>query len=152
MDTKSGVQQVVSDLYTKAGEVSPSALVDAARPEDSPAHSGFEWDDSVAGEEYRLIQARQWIRKVEIIIEDRPERLVHVPTILHDGGSREGYYKPAVYMAESEYARAKAELVQRLKAAKKSVEDLEGAARGQKERRTATRVGKLIDQAVEMTA
>lgn len=43
-----------------------AAVVDAARDEDSPLHEHFEWDDSVAGEQFRIIQARQIIRAIVI--------------------------------------------------------------------------------------
>lgn len=98
MDIKKGVQEVVNKIYAEVGEVRPSALVEAARPKSSPAHNAFEWDDSKAGEEYRLIQARTWIRRIEIIVDDQPERLIHVPSIVRDKdgklNEREGYYKP----------------------------------------------------------
>ena len=43
-------------------------VVDAARPLHSPLHEHFEWDDSVAGERFRLVQAQQLIRAVITII------------------------------------------------------------------------------------
>ena len=105
MDIKKGVQEVVNKIYAEVGEVRPSALVDAARPKSSPAHNAFEWDDSKAGEEYRLIQARTWIRNVQIIIDEQPERLIHVPSIVRgkDGklNEREGYYKPGSVLIQN---------------------------------------------------
>lgn len=105
MDIKKGVQEIVNKIYAEVGEVRPSALVDAARPKSSPAHNAFEWDDSKAGEEYRLIQARTWIRTVEIIIDEQPERLIHVPSIVRDKdgklNEREGYYKPGSVLIQN---------------------------------------------------
>jgi hypothetical protein len=43
------------------GLLRPETVVNAARPVSSPLHSRFEWDDSVAGQSYRLWQARQLI-------------------------------------------------------------------------------------------
>jgi hypothetical protein len=40
------------------GLLRPETVVNAARPVSSPLHSRFEWDDSVAGENYRMWQAR----------------------------------------------------------------------------------------------
>ncbi len=105
MDIKKGVQEVVNKIYAEVGEVRPSALVEAARPKSSPAHNAFEWDDSKAGEEYRLIQARTWIRNVQIIIDEQPERLIHVPSIVRDKdgklNEREGYYKPGSVLIQN---------------------------------------------------
>lgn len=48
------------------GSITKEAVVERARPEDSPLHKMFEWDDSVAGEMYRLEQARHYITAIEI--------------------------------------------------------------------------------------
>ena len=44
------------------GKVRPNAVVDEARDPSSPLHDRFEWDDTLGGEQYRLIQARRLIR------------------------------------------------------------------------------------------
>lgn len=69
----------VSDEVTAAvlavanaqGEIEPAAVVEAARSKKSPLHDRFEWDDSVAGHQYRLQQARHLIKLLRI---DRPEK------------------------------------------------------------------------------
>jgi predicted MarR family transcription regulator len=43
------------------GVLKAADVVVAARPEASPLHNQFEWDDSAAAENYRLWQARQLI-------------------------------------------------------------------------------------------
>jgi hypothetical protein len=67
MKTKqSKTAKIVAELKRLArkngGLLKPETVVEAARPETSPLHSRFEWDDSVAGEKYRIWQARQLIR------------------------------------------------------------------------------------------
>lgn len=57
----------------------PSTIVDAARAEDSPLHPHFEWDDSVAAEEFRSGQARELVRSLTVDVsrsnlETRPVR------------------------------------------------------------------------------
>ena len=44
-------------------------MVDEARSESSPLHNVFEWDDSVASEKFRMIQARVLMNqdKVELV-------------------------------------------------------------------------------------
>jgi len=49
------------------GELRPKAVVEAARPDTSPLHNSFEWDDSEAAEKYRLHQARQLITTVYVV-------------------------------------------------------------------------------------
>jgi hypothetical protein len=46
----------------RAGVLEARDVVDAARPEDSPIHSHFTWDDGAAAERYRIWEARQLIR------------------------------------------------------------------------------------------
>lgn len=82
MDLKNKIQIAITEICEKKGKISPSELVEAARPKKSPIHDAFEWDNLKAGEQYRLLQARTWIRKVEVIVEERPERLIHVPRVV----------------------------------------------------------------------
>lgn len=44
-------------------------LVDVSRPETAPLHSQFEWDDGIAGEEWRKHQARHIINMLIIRTE-----------------------------------------------------------------------------------
>jgi hypothetical protein len=127
---KEGVQSVVNEIFQQHGEVRPSILVEAARPVESPAHKGFEWNNKKAADEFRLMQARHWIRRVEIIVEDRAERLVHVPKIAYEEDSgiaeKEGYYKPisVVWDDEDEYQSALSSVKARVSAAKAAYEEL----------------------------
>lgn len=50
-------------LEKHEGRIGPRTLLDAARDQSSPFHDFFEWDDEVGGEQYRLIQAGQLIRR-----------------------------------------------------------------------------------------
>jgi len=124
---KDKVQQAVNELYHRDGQIRASSLVEAARPDDSPIHSAFEWNDAKAGLEYRIWQARQWIKRVEIIIDDRKETLVHVPVLITEASeSKEGYYKPlsVVRASSDEYGRAMFEVTTKLESAKKAYEML----------------------------
>ena len=70
--------KVVTELKRIAEEngglLQPETVVDEARPESSPLHSRFEWDDGVAGENYRIWQARQLIRVVVEVISATGEK------------------------------------------------------------------------------
>ena len=140
LSLKESMEDAVSKLYVKDGEIKASTLVDSARPKSSPIHSAFEWDDKKAGEEYRLMQARQWIRKIVIRYQDVEERLVHVPfRIIEDSddtGNKEGYYKPISVVVRNidEYDRALEAIKGRLGAARKAYEELKVAADGAEDR------------------
>lgn len=55
------------------GILTPQALLDASRPEDAPLHSCFEWDDSIAAEEYRKSQSAHLIRSIVKVVDDYSE-------------------------------------------------------------------------------
>lgn len=64
-------------IYDARGTLSAPLVVDEARDPNSPLHSRFEWDDTVAGDRYREVQARELIRSVRIVYREakgkRPE-------------------------------------------------------------------------------
>ena len=45
----------------KTGNLTPQELIEKARSEDSPLHKYFEWDDTIAGGRYRLLQAAKYL-------------------------------------------------------------------------------------------
>lgn len=57
-------------IRLRDGMLTPAAVVDEARPEDSVLHPDFEWDDAQAAEKYRRQQARQMIGAVCIVQEE----------------------------------------------------------------------------------
>lgn len=63
----SSLRDHLTDLYQRAGELTPSLVVEEARPEDSPLHSHFEWDDAVAAEAHRVSQAAHLIRSCRVV-------------------------------------------------------------------------------------
>jgi len=66
-------------------ELTPADVVDAARMNTSPLHRLFDWDDRSAAEKYRLAQARQVIRCIEIRRVDPREEgaTVQSPVYVH---------------------------------------------------------------------
>jgi hypothetical protein len=55
------------------GRLSKPTFVDFARPEDSPSHGRFEWDDAVAAEKHRLEQAGKLIASVRVVYKEPTE-------------------------------------------------------------------------------
>ncbi len=78
-------QEQVDFLATlhEGGRLRPSAVVEAARPSDSPLHDLFEWDDRVAASAFRLEQARGIIRTVEYRFTIR-HVTISAPRYVHD--------------------------------------------------------------------
>lgn len=70
------------------GVITPKAVVDAAKDPDAPDHEYFVWDNSKAGDLYRLEQARLELRAIQIIsIDKHGDNEAHIKYI-HAG---EGY-------------------------------------------------------------
>ena len=63
------IRDVLTGIYQSHGGLTPEIVVDEARPEDSPLHSRFEWDDDIAAEKYRRVQAAHIIRSVHVQYE-----------------------------------------------------------------------------------
>ncbi len=70
--------KVINELKRIADEndglLKPETVVDEARPVNSPLHSRFEWNNTKAGEAYRIWQARQLIRVVVEVISAAGEK------------------------------------------------------------------------------
>ncbi len=118
----------IAALEDKQGRITPERLVESATPEDSPAHDLFEWDNEIAGEQHRLTQARQYLKKVEFIrhvgsVEIKTVRYVRDPAC----APREQGYRAldkiqtdedaAHAMLADEFARARAVLTRARKIA-----------------------------------
>lgn len=134
--------------YHRHGRITPRALVDEAEPDDAPLHPCFEWDDEVAGDKYRLLQARKLVRAVRVVTdkgEDVGCAFVHATTEQHGNA-----YHPVEVIARRPdlFSSALSELLRKLAGARSAVEDLERHAGGDDTRREAARVAAAsIDQA-----
>jgi len=141
-----GVTQTIQAIYERDGQVKASTLVDEARPDDSPAHDAFEWRDDVAAEQFRLGQARRYIRVTPIIKDEKPDELVHV-SVSAGSESREGYYKSLSDVAKSpnEYAIALEAAIQRLASAQRSLDQLRKVAAEQEETSEVARIAQMAE-------
>lgn len=74
----------------KKGRITAPEVLDAARPESSPIHDCFDWNDSEAAEKWRLEQARELIRrvKIELVYQEVSVRTVKY---VADPASSDGY-------------------------------------------------------------
>ena len=66
---KADAQKCYNECQTLE-EVTPANVLEKARNKRTELHKCFEWDDSIAGEKYRLIQARDIIRHFVIYTPD----------------------------------------------------------------------------------
>lgn len=52
------------------GYIKPDVIVEKSKPKKAPLHKCFEWDDGIAAEEYRKVQAKEIIRFITIEHEE----------------------------------------------------------------------------------
>lgn len=90
---KHKVNEIRSELERLGGAalITPEAVVDAARDQTSPLHDQFEWDDSVAGEAYRLQQARALIKRVTVSVTRADQTVVRAPVFVRNPSGEAGY-------------------------------------------------------------
>lgn len=88
------------------------SLVEMAKDEDNPLHNFFEWEDSLAGEKWRLQQARVLINEVKVIIEEKEYyAFENVQIAVLEGGeqqvskNKERVYKPVIEIISNQELR-----------------------------------------------
>lgn len=72
-ETNKITNQVISKVLEiqKTKGLTPENIINEARNRNSPLHSIFEWDDSKAGEKWRLQQARVFINEIKVIVDSK---------------------------------------------------------------------------------
>lgn len=123
------VGKTLAEINNKHGLLTGQLVVDESRPDEAPLHGCFEWNDEVAGELYRVDQARKIIKGVQVITEEHPEPqavYVHVPK---DDIAEAAYHPVEVVVARPDmYAAALSQLVGKMKQAQEAVTLLKKAA------------------------
>lgn len=67
------LRQQLETIYEKRGELTADIVVTEASKKTHPLHDRFEWDDKIAGHQYRLHQAGELIRKVKVVYREATE-------------------------------------------------------------------------------
>lgn len=97
--------QVVGEWIESLEDNSTTGIVKAAKRQDSPAHSIFEWNDSKAAAQHRLTQAatmRASLR-VEVITKGR-KKPIHIPAFI--ASSERGQVVPTLEASADELTEA----------------------------------------------
>lgn len=147
--------QALAEIEGRDGQLTAQSVVDAARPKRAPLHNAFEWDDSIAAEEWRRDQARSIIKSIQIVVveeecEEEPEVRPIYFNVQMDTGTA-GYYKSREVLSqsveewESALQLAKQQLAGSLKSLQ-SIEDLQPSL-SNKQARTLARARQKIEAA-----
>lgn len=107
----SPVEKELRAIHSRDGVLTCEAVVDAARPKNSPLHDYFTWSDSFAAERYRLIEAGRLIATVRIeYTPKKATQVVYTPAFIPTGTSSEGkkQYYPVEEVTKNDFLREKA--------------------------------------------
>jgi len=140
---KDKVSKIIADALEDLsvdGKLTPKEVVEAARNPKHPLHSQFDWDNTVAGEKWRIQQARLLINQVEVVIsvdgeETTRNKYVNVELANGENGNRsyitvekalsKECYRQQVLdtaLAEAEYWQTKYQIYQELSQIFQSIE------------------------------
>ncbi len=119
----------LEQIRKREGDLTPTAIVDDARPEAATLHPLFTWDDAEAGERWRLFEARNLVRSVVVVKADSTEvQDVMVSVETADGRG----YKPAsvAVRTEDDFSSAHRMLMGKLSGIASALDDLKRIAAG----------------------
>lgn len=105
------IEKELRALHSRDGVITCEAVLEAARPKNSPLHDYFTWDDSRAAERYRLIEAGRLIATVRIeYTPKKAAQVVYTPAFIPTGTSSEGkkQYYPVEEVTKNDFLREKA--------------------------------------------
>lgn len=107
--------------------ITPANIVDYARNEGTELHKCFQWDDSIAAENWRKQQARIIVSSLVVTVEKTTAGSQKYRLIQHDDSTKE--YKPVVFTVRNmdEYGRLLAQAKRELRSFKeryKSITEL----------------------------
>jgi hypothetical protein len=127
------IGEALEQVRHKHKDLTSEGVVAEAKAKSSPLHDLFLWDDSEAAHKYRLVQARTLIRSITVIVEDSApvRQYVHVRnTDPKSKRTRSGTYQPVKAVAQDldSYQVALQELLEKLRAAERAVQELQEAA------------------------
>ncbi len=105
------IEKELRALHSRDGVLTCEAVLDAARPKNSPLHDYFTWDNSRAAERYRLIEAGRLIATVRIEYRrKKAAQVVYTPAFIPTGTNSEGkrQYYPVEEVTKNDFLREKA--------------------------------------------
>lgn len=105
------IEKELRALHSRDGVLTCEAVLEAARPKNSPLHDYFTWEDSRAAERYRLIEAGRLIATVRIEYrQKKAAQIIYTPAFIPTGTSSEGkkQYYPVEEVTQNDFLREKA--------------------------------------------
>ena len=89
-----GDAQKCYDECQTLNEITPENVLNKARDEETELHKCFEWDNDVASEKYRLIQARDVIRHFVVVTHDEDKEEEPIKVRSYQVTTQRNVYEP----------------------------------------------------------
>ena len=95
------LREEMTKIYKQQKRLTAEIVVEAATPASHPLHNRFEWDNDVAGHKYRLRQAADMIREIEVnfVVDETPVRVREWHAV-----RRDSTYEPIGDVIEDEFS------------------------------------------------
>lgn len=109
--TEKFTKEVINEILNveQSNGLTAENLLEKAQDQNSELHDLFEWDNSTAGEKWRVYQARQIINEVKIVVKDKEIYAfenVNVKISKSDKKETSRQYKPILeVLSKTEYRK-----------------------------------------------
>ena len=143
--TAEAVQEELECIREERGAVCAEYIIETAKPKNSILHPEFEWDNSKAAASWRRQQAQQMIRCIVVSVENVEEPMrayALVSSEVTDCGTDYAGIQ-TIIRDEDLFADAMNRLLDEVKAAKHSVDELANLAKAANARKKITHVKKI---------
>lgn len=103
---KANPQEIGEEINSIGNEFTTKDIINKARNQNTKLHNLFEWDDVIAGEKYREIQAGDIVRNLVIVKQSETGELQNTNIrVFVNTSQRKGVYKPiaSVIKVQEEY-------------------------------------------------
>ncbi len=122
----------IEGIKEKKGGLTPQLLVIESQPKKSPLHNCFEWDNTKAAKEYRIIQAQKIIRFLYIEVEPDDDESSYVRAIVSpkdiEQPSNTSWMPIQEVIKNADYSNAYArQILNRLIEAKRTIKNFKNA-------------------------
>lgn len=107
--------QTVGEIVEKLPQRTAESLLKEASKSSSPLHGQFEWNDSLAAQQYRLVQARVMIASLRVEVVDVDQKVEHVMAFVRTA-DRSGHYVPSLEADDDDLGEAELRCWQQMKA------------------------------------
>ena len=123
---KANPQVIGEEIQSLGEQFTVKDIVNKARDNNSNLHNLLEWNDEIAGEKYREIQAGDIVRNLVIVKQvDGKEENTNIRVFV-SSNQRDGVYKPitSVIRVQEEYEQLLQQALRELQAFKNKYKDL----------------------------